>query len=97
MKNLPLFLMLAVLTTLASACSNKPVHTISSHPPVADLMCPAEPAAPGDDATDAVSLLFDSQVLIAGRECRDALARVCAWHVARGMTDARCDAAQGAR
>lgn len=43
---------------------------------------------PGGDidwpAFDAAGLAFDAQALVAGRSCRDALARVCAWHVARG-------------
>jgi hypothetical protein len=32
------------------------------------------------------ALAFDRDALLAGRSCRDALARVCAWHRARGMT-----------
>jgi hypothetical protein len=29
-------------------------------------------------------------VLLAGRDCRDALARVCAWHVERGAEGLVC-------
>jgi len=29
-------------------------------------------------------LRFDLAALLAGRACRDALARVCGWHVERG-------------
>jgi hypothetical protein len=36
------------------------------------------------DLTEASADAFDNAVLIAGRLCRDALARVKAWHVARG-------------
>lgn len=69
--------------------------TVASHPPAEDLRCAAEPDAPalppvGADAADwsafdAAGLAFDRDALIAGRDCRAALARVCRWHVARGM------------
>lgn len=36
-------------------------------------------------AFDAAALAFDRAALIAGRSCREALARVCAWHKMRGM------------
>lgn len=64
----------------------------TSHPPVDDLACAAEPQAPalpaGDidwAAFDRAGLAFDRDALLAGRSCRDALARVCRWHRARGM------------
>ncbi|RSU57213.1 hypothetical protein [Sphingobium yanoikuyae] len=78
----------------ASACSNRPAAPAVSHPPADDLTCQAEPAAPvlpvtptGDidwQAFDAAGLAFDRDALIAGRSCRDALARVCGWHKMRG-------------
>ena len=44
---------------------------------------------PGTDidwtAFDQAALDFDRAALIAGRSCRDALARVCGWHKARGQ------------
>lgn len=77
-----------------SACSSRPATLAVSHPPADDLVCAAEPAAPVPPATgaididwsafDAAALAFDQAALIAGRSCRDALARVCAWHKARG-------------
>ncbi|MFB2560087.1 hypothetical protein ACEWB4_13415 [Sphingobium sp. sgz301303] len=79
----------------ASACSSRPAAPAISHPPAEDLTCLAEPDAPaliagpvGEidwSAFDAAGLAFDRAVLIAGRSCRDALARVCAWHRSRGM------------
>ncbi len=36
-------------------------------------------------AFDAAALAFDRAALVAGRSCRDALGRVCAWHQARGL------------
>jgi len=35
-------------------------------------------------------LRFDAAALIAGRACRDALGRLCRWHVARGLTGIDC-------
>lgn len=32
---------------------------------------------------------FNDEVLIAGRACRDALARVCQWHKDRGDTEVK--------
>ncbi|GEM_PF-3667251 len=84
----------------APACSSRPAAPAVSHPPVDDLTCQAEPAAPqlavtpGTDidwtAFDQAALDFDRAAVIAGRSCRDALARVCAWHKARGQKVA-CD------
>lgn len=33
---------------------------------------------------------WNGQVLIAGRSCRDALARICRWHVERGLRGVEC-------
>lgn len=59
------------------------------------MVCQMEPAAPVVPAADApladqqafvrAALDFDRDALLAGRSCRDALGRVCAWHRARGM------------
>jgi hypothetical protein len=35
-------------------------------------------------AFDQAALAFDRNALLAGRSCRDALARVCRWHRQRG-------------
>ncbi|WP_161626348.1 hypothetical protein [Sphingobium ummariense] len=68
---------------------------MTSHPPADDLACLPEPAAPelpavgADDAAwaafDRAGLAFDRDALLAGRSCRDALARACRWHRDRGM------------
>lgn len=65
---------------------------MADHPPPADLRCAPEPEAPGDDATEADALAFDGAALMAGRDCRDALARVCRWHVERGARGLTCEA-----
>jgi hypothetical protein len=57
---------------------------------VSDLQCAAEPAALTDDQVNAdqfgtLERQFTVDALIAGRSCRDALARVCQWHKDRGM------------
>jgi hypothetical protein len=62
------------------------------HPPVEDLACPAEPAAPPAEADENAMLRFDAAALLAGRACRDALGRVCRWHVERGLSGALCSA-----
>jgi hypothetical protein len=59
---------------------------------VIDLTCPAEPAALTDEQIlgDPAGLLeqgFNDEALIAGRACRDALARVCQWHKDRGAKE----------
>lgn len=90
MTRLPrLFLIVAALGLSASACSRSPARPVASHPPAADLSCPAEPDVP-TDPTEASADAFDDAVLITGRACRDALVRVCQWHLARGMGDAPC-------
>ena len=33
---------------------------------------------------------WNDKALIAGRSCRDAVARSCQWHKGRGMEDAPC-------
>lgn len=82
-----------LLIMLACGCSRLPAPPAVQHPPAEDLTCPAEPPAPAlspDD--DLTALRFDAAVLVAGRACRDALARVCRWHGERGMTGVACDA-----
>lgn len=81
-----------LLAIAASGCSNRPVRVAASHPPASDLVCPDEPPALTDEQVrgDTEQLLeaqFDDAVLLAGRACRDALARIRAWHVARGMQE----------
>lgn len=34
---------------------------------------------------------FEINSIIAGRDCRDALKRVCLWHKERGMKDVDCN------
>lgn len=60
-----------------------------SHPPASDLTCPAEPPALTEEQimADQFGVLerqFTIDVLMSGRECRDALMRVCQWHKDRG-------------
>ncbi len=60
------------------------------HPSADALTCPAEPPALTDaqviaDVDGNAERSFNTEVLVAGRECRDALARECLWHVERGM------------
>lgn len=74
---------LALLIMSASACNRPRERIVVQHPPAEDLICPAEPAVPVGEGAD--YLAFDRDVLLAGRGCRDALARVCRWHVERGM------------
>ena len=93
----------ALLALAASACNNPPVPQSASHPPAADLICLAEPTGltdeqvVADDATEAQGLgrpneeAFNNGVLIAGRDCRDTLARSCRWHVERGDKEVDCD------
>ena len=81
-------LILAPLITLASGCNNPPAPA-ASHPPIADLTCPAEPAIDALLAADPSGVLFDAAVREAGQACRDALARVCRWHKERGA-DVTC-------
>ncbi|MAN10827.1 MAG: hypothetical protein CMN63_00145 [Sphingobium sp.] len=79
----------------ASGCSSRPAPPAISHPPADDLRCQDEPTAPlspaGELSAEQVAaferdaLDFDGAALLAGRSCRDALARVCRWHRARGM------------
>jgi hypothetical protein len=84
----------------ASGCNRPPAPTAASHPPALDLTCPAEPEAltddqAGSDEGEALEQAFDNGVLLNGRACRDALGRVCRWHVERGMTGVTCPAAPG--
>ena len=81
----PILLLLALLTGAVSACNKPPERVALLHPPVADLTCPAEPAIPAEDAAESAFLAWDQAVLLAGRACRDALARVRSWHVDQGM------------
>ncbi|HWL47766.1 MAG TPA: hypothetical protein VNQ31_08625 [Sphingomonadaceae bacterium] len=76
----------------ASACSRPPAPPALQHPPVEDLTCPAEPAAPPPGADETAALRFDAAGLLAGRACRDALARVCRWHAERGLAGVACGA-----
>lgn len=67
----------------------------TSHPPVDDLRCQDEPRALTDaevlaDVDGKAEGEFNDKGLIAGRSCRDALGRVCRWHVERGMKIASC-------
>lgn len=77
-----------------SGCSKPPVRTVSDHPPVSDLVCLIEPAVP-DEVTLTVDpnagLNFDKAALLAGRDCRDALKRVCGWHKDRGAQIVSCE------
>lgn len=66
------------------------MRTVSSHPPASDLTCAAEPAALTDvqviaDVDGVADAIFNTDALIAGRQCRDALKRVCEWHRMRGF------------
>lgn len=79
----------ALLALAVSGCSNPHVTPVSSHPPALDLVCPPEPPALTDeqvigDTDGTTEQAFNDAVLIAGRACRDALARTCAWHRERG-------------
>lgn len=80
----------ALLATAACAHNRVPERQVVQHPPAADLTCPAEPPALTDeqiegDANGVLEDAFNDDVLLAGRGCRDALARVCRWHVERGL------------
>lgn len=69
------------------------MKTVSDHPPATDLRCLVEPAAPTDvelEANAGAGLAFDMGVLLAGRDCRDALQRVCGWHLTRGAKGLVC-------
>ena len=62
----------------------------SSHPPASDLVCSIEPAPLTAEqvAADPEGLLdrkFLIDVIMAGRNCRDALKRACLWHQSHGM------------
>lgn len=92
-----LLILIAVwLFSGAFACSSQPVATASSHPPAADLTCLPEPSALTDeqviaDIDGSVEQQFNINQIVAGRSCRDALHRVCAWHKERGDKDVDCD------
>jgi hypothetical protein len=99
----------ALLALAASGCNKPPAPQSASHPPALDLVCQAEP--PGitddqvlaDDASEAAGLgrpneeAFNNAALISGRDCRDALGRVCHWHVNRGDKGVDCDKPTAAR
>jgi hypothetical protein len=71
------------------------VRTVSDHPPVSDLVCLIEPAVQSEETLTvdpAAGLAFDQAVLLAGRDCRDALKRVCGWHKDRGAPIETCEA-----
>ena len=84
-RALKILIILAASSLSLTACSDRPERLILQHPPAEDLTCPAEPEVPGEGAAAAAYLDFDRDVLLAGRGCRDALARVCRWHVERGL------------
>ena len=91
----PTPLLAALLAIAASGCSKPPVATAGSHPPAEDLQCLAEPAAMTDaeviaDIDGRADEAWNAMALIAGRSCRDTLARACLWHKLRGMRDAPC-------
>jgi hypothetical protein len=93
----------ALLALAVSACNSPPAPQAASHPPALDLTCLAEPAGitdaqvVEDDASDAAGLgrpneeAFNDRALIAGRDCRDSLGRVCRWQVERGDKEVDCD------
>ena len=83
-------LSVASLSIAAFGCNKQPARTVSSHPPASDLACQPEPAALTDeqimaDIMGTLERQFTIDALIAGRTCRDALARVKQWHEDRGM------------
>jgi hypothetical protein len=72
---------------ITSACALNRTHAEpASSPPIADLVCPAEPDIAASLVTDPSGLLFDIGTRAAGEACRDALHRVCEWHKARGVS-----------
>ncbi len=80
----------ALLVSGASACNNMPGPQAASHPPAVDMTCEREPAALTEEQAAAANGseledTFNLVALLAGRDCRAALARVCGWHVERGM------------
>ena len=89
-------LIAGLLFSAASGCNNPPAPQSASHPPAADLVCldeapaltDAEVQADVDGALERKQSLYN---IVAGRSCRDALHRVCAWHVERGDNDVNCD------
>ena len=97
-------IMIAALLGLGvSGCNRPPAPQAASHPPALDLTCSPEPTGItdaqviADDASDAAGNgrpneeAFNNATLIAGRNCRDALGRVCLWHVERGDKEVDCD------
>ncbi len=80
------------LSIAASGCNRPPERLVVSHPPALDLTCAAEPRALTDAEIDAdlfgdKERQFTVDALIAGRSCRDAVARVCQWHKDRGAKE----------
>jgi hypothetical protein len=68
------------------------VRTVASHPAASSFQCFAEPKALTVDQimSDQFGTLerqFTAEAIMTGRDCRDALARVCLWHKERGMTE----------
>lgn len=64
----------------------------ASHPPAIDLTCGVEPAALTEEQirADPEGLLedrYNTDVLLWGRGCSDALARTCQWHRDRGAKE----------
>jgi hypothetical protein len=83
MKLVAIPLLAALLITVACQPNNPPAAP-ASHPPIADLNCPAEPDVVAMLLADPSGVSFDAAVRKAGQDCRDALARVCRWHKERG-------------
>jgi hypothetical protein len=73
-----------------SGCGSDQTHPVVVHPPVEDLLCPAEPLVNFDPTDELAGVRYDESVRKSGQLCRDALGRVCRWHVAQGMTDVDC-------
>lgn len=68
------------------------MRTVSSHPPASSFVCTPEPPALTEaqinaDQFGTLERGFETDLIIAGRSCRDALQRVCQWHKDRGMTE----------
>lgn len=92
-------LIAGLLFSVVSGCNNLPAPQSASHPPATDLTCVIEAPALTDEqviadvegAQERQQSLYN---IIAGRSCRDALHRVCAWHVERGDREVDCDKPQ---
>lgn len=89
-------LIAGLLFSAASGCNNPPAPQSASHPPAADLVCLDEAPALSDtqviaDADGSLERNQGTYNIVAGRSCRDALHRVCEWHVDRGDKEVDCD------